>query len=327
MCKGVRDLAMVSIMVIFLITALLVGNGLSQEKFPSRPVTIVIQSGAGMADTLTRIIAKPVEKELGQPMIIENKPGPQPIGMNYILKSKPDGYTLGGCVSSVFVIASHIREVPYNILTDSIDIATYYKYNLSLAVRGDAPWNTLEDVLAYAKNNPGKFTYATGGVGVPQHICLERIAMKKGIKWTAVPFKSPAESVVACLGGHTDATTQSSVDLLPHLKAGKLKLLVVLTDTRWPAYPNVPTVLECGFDFSAFSYGSINAPKGVPEPTIKRLEDAFNKAKKDPTFLEALKKFGVEESPMAGKEYTAFWKAQYEEMGKMVRALGLSEKK
>lgn len=327
MCKVVRNFSLASSMVVFLFTALLMGNGLSQETFPNRPITLVVQSGAGMSDTLTRIIAKPAEKELGQPIVIENKPGPQPIGMNYVLKSKPDGYTLGACVSSVFVIASHIRKVPYDILTDSIDITTFYKYNLSLAVRGDAPWNTLEDVIAYAKNNPGKFTYATGGVGVPQHICLERIAMKRAIKWTAVPFKSPAESVVACLGGHTDATTQSSVDILPHLKAGKLKLLVVLTDTRWPAYPNVPTVLESGFDFSAFSYGSINAPKGVPEPIIKRLEDAFNKSKKDPIFLEALQKFGVQESPMSGKEYTVFWKSQYEEMGKMVRALGLQEKK
>jgi len=326
MCKVVRNLSVGSTIVILLITDLLVGNGLSQEKFPNRPITIIVMSGAGMMDTLTRIIAKPVEKELGQPIIMENKPGPQPIGMNYVVKSKPDGYTLGACVSSVFVIASHIRKVPYNILTDSMDITTYYKYNLSLAVRAEAPWNTFEDVLAYAKNNPGKFTYATGGVGVPQHILLERIAMKRGIKWTAVPFRSPAESVVACLGGHTDATTQSSVDILPHLKAGKLKLLVVLTDARWPAYPNVPTVLESGFDFCAFSYGSINVPNGVPEPIVKRLEDAFNKAKKDPIFLEALQKFGVQESPMGGKEYSAFWRSQYDEMGKVIQALGLQEK-
>jgi tripartite-type tricarboxylate transporter receptor subunit TctC len=280
-----------------------------------------------MQDTITRVICKAAERELGQPIIVENKPGAAgAIGMNYALKSKPDGYTLVAFVTSAYNIIPHMKKVPYNQFTDSIDITTFFKYNFALALRAEAPWNTFEELITYAKNNPGKFKYACAGVGRPQHISMEWIAMKEGIKWTQIPYNSGSETVAACLGGHAEGIAQGSIDLIPHVKAGKMKLLLILEEKRWPGFPNVPCMVEKGYDFYPISYGSLAAPKGVPDPIIKKLEDAFTKAKRDPSVVETLGKFQVGSGTLTGKQYADLWRSKYDEMGKVIKALGLEEK-
>ncbi len=311
---------------ILLVMALLAENGLGQEIYPSRPITVVVPWGPGMSDTVARVLCKAAEKELGQPVIVENKPGAGgSLGVNYVLKSKPDGYTLGQPMTSAYIVHPHLRKLPYNPLTNTIDILPIYKYPIGLAVRADAPWNSYEDLIAYAKKNPSKFTYGCAGVGVIQHITMERLAMKEGIKWTMIPFKTVPESIAGVLGGHVHAVVQGPVDELPHLKAGKLKLLLSLADTRWPDYPNVPTILEKGFDFYAISFQCLNAPKGVPESIIKKIEAAFSKARRDPAFLKTLEDFHLSVSTMSGKEYSDLWRSKYDEMGKVIKALGLQE--
>ena len=139
-----------------------------------------------------------------------------------------------------------------------------------------------------------------------------------GLTWFLLGF-------VYCLGGHADGTAQGSADLIPYIKAGKLRLLVTLDDRRWPGYPNVPNIMELEKDISAMSYGSIFVPKGVPENIVRRLEEAFTKAKKDPAYVESADKFQVEIRTLSGKEYSNLWRSRYEEMGKIVQHLGLKE--
>jgi tripartite-type tricarboxylate transporter receptor subunit TctC len=314
--------------VFFLIIGLIGENALSQELYPNRPISVVCPWGPGMSDTIARIVCKAAERELGQPIIVENKPGAGgSLGVNYVLKSKPDGYTLGLPMTSAYIVHPHLKNLAYNPLTSTIDIATIFKYRFGVAVKADAPWNSFEDLISYAKKNPGKFTYGAGGaIGSTQHICMERIAMKAGINWTIIPFKTAPESVAAVLGDHVNAVVQGPLDELPHLKAGKLKLLVALDDTRWPDYPNVPTILEKGFDFYAVSYQALNAPVGVPESIIKKIEQAFDKAKKDALFLKTLADFGVAPGDLSGKQYADFWRKDYNKMGEVIKALGLQEK-
>lgn len=140
-----------------------------------------------------------------------------------------------------------------------------------------------------------------------------------------VPFKSGAEAAVACLGGHTDAVAQTGVDVSPHVKAGKLKLLLTLSDKRWPAFPNVPSLLDAGYNFFVVSYMALSAPKGVPEPILRKLETVFNRAKGDPSFIETMEKFQVEVGDLSGNAYSDLWRSKYEEMGKVIKALGLKE--
>ena len=313
--------------VVLLVTTIWIPNSMSAEPYPNRPITVVIPWGAGgMSDTITRALCNVVEKELGQPIVVVNKAGGGGvIGINFVLKSQPDGYTLGAPVSSFYLIQPHMRKQTYDPLTDSIDITTIFQYNYGIAVRSNAPWNTYEELIRYAKNNPGKFTYATAGIGTSQHICMERMAIKEGIKWTAIPYKSGSEAVVGCLGGHTDAVVQGSSDMIPHIQAGTIKLLLTLDEKRWSAVPNVPSVMEKGFDFYSLGFGSLNAPKGVPEPIIRKIEAAFNKAKKDPGFVEFCNKSYVSVGNLGGKEYSALWRKYYEPMGKIIKSLGLEQ--
>jgi len=294
--------------------------------FPNKPVTMIVWSTSGMADTLSRVLAANAAKELGQPMLVENKPGAHGvIGINQILRSKPDGYTIGMVVTSNLIIDPHIQNVPYDIRS-ATDILAVCRYNFGLVVRTEAPWNTIEELVAYAKKNPGKFTYATTGVGSSQHIVMEQIAMKEGIKWTMVPFKSGGEAAIACLGGSTDAVVQGSVDVLPHLKAGKFKMLVSLDGGRWPDFPNVPEITEKGYKFAAISYISYIGPKGIPNAIQQKLEDALRKAMQDPSFQKIIDQYKVQSAFIGGKDYASVWRTQYDEMGKVVKALGLEEK-
>jgi tripartite-type tricarboxylate transporter receptor subunit TctC len=312
---------------ISLVMGLVPNNSLSQEPYPTRPITMVIRSGAGgMADTMTRLLCKAGEKELGQPIICENRTGAGGVvGMSYVLKSKSDGYILGASTTGPYINNPHMEKVPYDPLTDVTDIMVYFKYTHGLCVRSDAPWNTFEDVLAFAKQNPGKFTYGAAGVGVTQHIVMERIAMKEGIKLSFVPFKSGAEPTLACLGGHIHAVAQGPADVVPHIQAGKLKLLFALNDERWPIAPNVPTVLE-KYGFFGLSLQGIYGPKGIPEPIREKLQEAFKKAMSDPSYVEGAKTLNVVAFYMNGKDYEKLWKSQYEEMGKIIRAIGLGKK-
>jgi len=327
MDRVMKVLSKICLVVFLFITCFLATSGLSQEPYPVRSITMVCWSTAGMMDTVTRVICKVAEKELGQPIIVENKPGAAgAIGKNYVLKSKPDGYTLGVTTTGTYLVIPHMRKLPFDVLTDVTDIIAICKYNFGLAVQSDAPWKTYEDIIEYAKKNPGKFTYACAGVGVTQHICMERIAMKEGIKWTQVPFKSGGESVMACLGGHTNAVVQGSIDVLPHIKAGKLKMLLALNDKRWPDAPDVPHILEKGYDFYALSYISFYGPAGISEAIRQKMEDVFKKAMKDPSFIDVMKQFQVEASYLSGKDYSTHWRSRYEEMGKVIKAIGLVEK-
>lgn len=303
-------------------------NSLAQEAFPTRPITLVIRSGAGgSADIMARLIAKPAEKELGQPIVCENRAGGGGVfGMTYVLKSKPDGYTIGVTATNTYINNPHMEKVPYDPLTALVDIMVYLKTTHALCVRTDAPWKTFEDVIAYARQNPGKFTYAAAGVGVTQHIAMERIAMKEGIKWSMVPFKSGAETAAACLGGHVNAVAASGpADVVQHIEAGNLRLLLALNDNRWPIAPNVPTVQE-KYGFYGMSYQAIFGPKGIPENIREKLQNGFKKAMDDSSFVNGAKELQMVATYMSGKDYEKLWKSQYEVMGRIIRDLGLGKK-
>ena len=316
------------LVVMLFVVAFCAQEGLSAETYPDRPITLVNgwQAG-GMHDTLSRLLSRAAEKELGQPIINENKTGAGGvIAKAFVLKSKPDGYTLGTTITATYIVQPQIRKTPYDPFTDVTDIMTFAKYNNGICVRPDSQWNSIEDVIAYSKNNPGKFTYAHPGVGMMPHIVLEHFTMKEGIKWTGVPFKGGPDAVNAAIGGHVDSVVMGTGDLIPQIKAGKLRLLLIISGNRWPEVPNVPTILEKGHDFYMLSYMGIYGPKGLPEPIRQKLEGVFKNAMKDRSFQEMCKRYYIEEAYLSGKEYSEKWKAMYPAMGKILNTLGLVEK-
>jgi tripartite-type tricarboxylate transporter receptor subunit TctC len=148
--------------------------------------------------------------------------------------------------------------------------------------------------------------------------------MKEGIKVSMVPFKSGSEAALAALGGHTMAVAQGPADLVPHVQSGKLRLLLALNDNRWSVAPAVPTVQE-KYGFFGINYQTIFGPKGIPEPIARRLESAFKKAVQDPSYLELAKSLQVDTYYMSGNDYDKFWKSQYDEMGRVIKTLGLAK--
>ena len=300
----------------------------AQEAYPDRPIHVIHGATAGALDTMTRSLFTAVAKELGQPVVIEAKPGAaQAVAFAYATKAKPDGYTLGVTTTSLLTNIPHMQNAPFNVMTDSVDIMAFCRYAQVLAVGADLPYKSFDELLAWAKKNPGKFRYAVSGVGVAMHVAMEQIAMQEGIEWTAVPFRGGGgDAVMAALGGHTEGVAQSPLETGEHIKSGKLRPILVLTESRVPDFPQVPTILEKGYKFTATTYMSVYGPRGLPEPIRQKLETALKKAMQDPAYLAAAATFQLDPVFMTGRDYAAYWRPKYDEMGKVVKALGLEAK-
>ena len=296
------------------------------SEYPDKPITIIHGwSAGGMADTFTRILAEGASKKLGQPVVVVNKPGGHGIlAAHMIVNAKPDGYTLGGGVSSQFLIVPNLRKVDFDPLNDPTQIMVFFNYDLGLAVRSDSPWKTWEEFKKYAKENPGKIKFATPGVGDMQSLTFTMVGQKEGIEWVHVPFKGAKEPVVALLGGHVDAAIVGPPQLIPHIKAGELRFLLALNPSRWPIAPDVPHLGELGYD-NTFSYFSIWGPKGLPEPIRLKLQEAFHEAMKEEKFVSLANKFQVTIVYEPGKEYTKILKEKFPKYKKVIQDLGIGE--
>ena len=303
-------------------------HSVAQDTYPDRPITMVIGWTAGaQADVLLRMLAQGMSKELNnQPIVVVNKPGAAGLlGLNDVKNAKPDGYTLGFSVSSNYLIAPNINKDAAGMLENSTQIACFFDYQFALVVRADAPWKTWNEFREYAKKNPGKINYATSGVGTTQHIIFERIAEKEGIKWTHIAYKAGNETIQGLVGGHVDAAIQGPADVVALLRDGRLRMLLSLDDRRWDAFPNVPTILDAGYDFSAYSKSCIHGPKGLPEPIRAKLEAAAEKVIKDPgsSFAEKARSLEVAVRFIGGADYTKAIQDRQEGFRTIIGTLGL----
>ena len=308
------------------------GLGLSPvfaQDYPIKGIELIINyPPGGSTDVMARLLVEAASPILGQKIVCTNRTGGGGIvGASYMLNQPPDGYTIGTFAFSNLGIVPHMRPVPYDPLKDVAHIFSYASYPFGLVVKDDAPWKTFEELIKYAKANPDKLKYSTTGVGAPSHLGIEQLAMAENIKWRSVPYKGGVEAVVAVMGGLVDFHAPTPAEALPQLKSGKLRFLLSMSDKRWKAYPDVPTILEKGYDFHLFSYMSLGAPRAIPENIRKKLEDAFKKAMDSPTFLEAMDKVGLAPGYMSGAEYEKFVTENYVKMGRVIQHLGLVEKK
>src|SRR5581483_9715507 len=235
----------------------LVAGEVRAQDFPARPVTLIVAVPPGTsADVCLRALAKAAERNLGQPIIVENRPGASgTLGPTQMAATaRPDGYTVAQINPSLFVLPLFTR-VNYDPAKDFTYIIAVTEYTLGVVVRSDAPWKTFPELLADAKANPDKITYGTGGVATTVHIVMERIARQRGIKWTHVPFKG-GDDVNALLGGHIQMLADPA-GWASQVNAGQLRLLVTLGRDRTRSWPNVPTLKETGIDMAA------DAPYGI----------------------------------------------------------------
>jgi tripartite-type tricarboxylate transporter receptor subunit TctC len=284
----------------------LFGAAVFAQDFPSRPVTLIVPWPAGgSTDLAMRALAASTEKYLGQPIVIENKPGAAgTLGASAMITAKPDGYTVTQIPITVFRYP-HMAQVGYDPLTDLTYLIGISGYTFGVVVRADAPWKTWQDLIAYAKANPGKLSYGSPGANTSLHVTMEDIAQRDGIKWVHVPFKGNADNMTALLGGHIQVSADAT-GWGPHVDAGKMRLLVTWGSQRTKRWNDVPTLKELGYDIVSTSPYGIAGPKGMDPKVAKVLHDAFKKGMEDPGHRQAMEKFDQELLYMSGEDYTKF---------------------
>jgi tripartite-type tricarboxylate transporter receptor subunit TctC len=290
----------------FAIAGSLLAATVSAQEFPSRPVTLIVPWPAGgSTDLVMRALATSTEKYLGQPIVIENKPGAAgTLGASQMVNAKPDGYTITQVPITVFRYP-HMAQVGYDPLTDLTYIIGISGYTFGVVVRSDAPWKTWGEFIAYAKANPGKISYGTPGANTSLHVTMEDIAQRDGIKWVQVPYKGNADNMTGLLGGHIQASADAT-GWGPHVDAGKMRLLVTWGPQRTKRWPDVPTLKELGYDMTSTSPYGIAGPKGMDPKVAKMLHDAFKKGMEDPGHRQAMEKYDQDLLYMSGEEYAKF---------------------
>jgi tripartite-type tricarboxylate transporter receptor subunit TctC len=325
-----RKLGKLILIVFISITLLLLAHSIKINAldYPTKPITLIVQFTPGTStDIIARKIADVVSKDLGQPIVPINKPGGGgTLGVAEIARSKPDGYTIGCINMPTLAIIPHMQKLPYDPLKDISHICVISPYEYGLYVKGDAPWNSLEEFIEYAKKNPGKVTHGSPGPGTTNHLIMVRIAKDLNIDWRHVPYKGDGELIPAVLGGSVTCGVGSPAALMPHIKAGKLKLLAVTSERRWSYLPEVPTILEKGFKYFQASYLSLGAPAGISEQIRQKLEDAFKKAIQDPLLRKEFEeKIYAKLEYISGKDYKKFIIDQYNFYKDFLKGIGLSE--
>lgn len=270
-----------------LAAGLLLALGAHAQNFPARPITLICPWPAGGGTDLhLRKLGEIAAKHLGQPVVIENRPGGS--GMNgpatMAKTARPDGYTISQLAITAYRLP-HLQKVDWDPLADFSYILGVAGYTFGIVVRADSPFTSFQDMIAYAKANPGKLSYATPGPGTSLHLAMEEIGAKVGVQFLHIPFKGYADGATALLGGHVMVQVDST-GWARMVDAGQVRLLATLGDkrTRW----NAPTVKELGIDTVSNSPYGLVGPKGMPPQVVKVLHDAFKTAMDDPEHLKTL---------------------------------------
>jgi tripartite-type tricarboxylate transporter receptor subunit TctC len=309
--------------ILFLFLLFLVPTLSSGQEYPTKPVNLIVNfPPGGTTDLSTRILTSKAEKFLGQPFIISNiGGGGGAVGLGVAAKEKPDGYHLVSCSSIGLTWHPHQRAVPYSY-QDFVYVSNFVKSQTGIVVKSDAPWKSLNELVEYAKKNPGKVTYSTVGAYSPAHIFTEYLGKKLGIQWIHIPQKGGAASITALLGGHV-TFYNGSEEWAPHVRSGEFRLLVTLTERRMKLFPNAPTLRELGHDLVNESKFLVAAPKGTPLFMIKRLEEAFRKATDDPEFAPNIAKIDMEPYYLSSKDIEKFIEESFNYYKKLLTELNL----
>jgi tripartite-type tricarboxylate transporter receptor subunit TctC len=302
----------------------------AQDAYPSKPIALVVPfPPGGVADIVARPAADAMSRVLNAPIVIENKPGAGGgIGMGYVAKSKPDGYTLLLALSSISILPEADRitgRAPMFQLDQLVPIARLTADPTVLAVRADSPWKTLQDFVADARKRPGGITYGSSGNYGTMHVPMEMFASSAGVKLLHVPYTGAGPAVIGLLGGNIDAVASGPSTVIQHVKAGKLRVLASWGDKRLASLPDVPTLTESGYDAVFFQWSGLFAPAGTPEAVIVRLREAARAAAIDPRFMAALATVETPIQYMDAPELQRFWDADAKKLGDVVRRVGKLE--
>ncbi len=295
----------------------------AQEKFPSKPITWICPYAAGGgADSRSRQVAKVMGAMLGQPFIVDNKAGAGGnIGTEMIARAKPDGYTLGmGNFAPLAVNHALFKKLNFNPLTDITPILLIDKGPLIMMVRSDSPFTSVQSVVNAAKAAPGKYSYASGGIGGTHHLSGALFEHTAGIDMIHAPYKSGGAATTDLLGGQVHMMFEQMYAAIPAIKSGKLRPLAITSRARSPLAPEIPTMAELGFpEVEVLNWQGLVGPKGMPAELVKMLNSLGNKALQDAELKDRILSQGNEVGGGSPEQFAALIKSESIKWGKVVR--------
>lgn len=294
------------------------------EDFPSRPITLIVPYNSGPTDSQYRKLADLASRQLGQPVVVDNKPGGNgtigPVQMARM--AKPDGYTLAASTISL-LRQPHLQKENWNPLTDFTWIIGLGGYTFAVAVRDDSPFKTLSEMIAWAKAHPGQLTYGTPGQGSSLHLLMETLAQQADFEAIHVPYKGGGETTTAMLGGHVMVTLNNVGSVIALAETKRVRILNIFDAQRLSRLPQVPTAKELGYNIVYSSPYGLVGPKNMSPAVVKRLHDAFKTAMEDPgnkTLLDTLYQIPWYKSP---DDYAKWVPEAYKQERAFVERAGL----
>jgi len=309
------------------IFVLLFSPWVNSQTYPLKPIRLVVPfAPGGSSSIVARAVAAEMEKGLGQPIVIDNKPGGGGnVAMLEVARAEPDGYTLIiGHVGSLAMNPFMYDKLPYDVDRDYAPISLLAIVPAIFVVHESVAAKNLKEFVALAKANPGKLNYGSAGNGSAGHLAMEYLKQATGIEIQHVPYKGTGPNIIDLVAGRTQASSAGTPPLMPHVKSGKLRVIAVGTSKRLPTLPDVGTVAEQGYPgFETSQWYGLNAPAKTPEAVIKRLAAEAAKAAHSPSVKE---RFAADDAEAVGStpaEYAAFIKKEQARWGKVVKAAGV----
>jgi tripartite-type tricarboxylate transporter receptor subunit TctC len=312
---------------VFVLAAFVLGLAPSvlAQSWPSKPIKIIIPFPPGnTTDIMARLIGPKITERLGQPVIVENRPGASGmLGLDYVAKAAPDGYILAAGQGGNMVVLPHTsKNIPYDALKDFVPIAVSTTNYLGIVAYPEVPFKSVGEMISYAKANPGKLTVATNGEGGFPHLAFEHLRVMGGFTFTHVPYKGSAAIATDVIGGQVQVGIDGITGLSPHVRSGRLRLLAITNRARVPLWPDTPTAGEAVPGYESGGWFGYVAPARTPRNIILRMNEEINRAIVLPDISEKLVGAGliiVTESP----EYFAnLIKSDYAKYGKLTRDIG-----
>jgi tripartite-type tricarboxylate transporter receptor subunit TctC len=295
------------------------------QAYPTRPVRLVVPFPAGgTTDILARILGQYLSERLGQQLIVENKPGGGTnIAVQFVAKSAPDGYTLLMTLATNTINPWLYKSLPFDFKRDIAPISGLAELPLVLVVNPDLPAKTVAEFVAHAKANPGKIAFASFGARTISHLSLELIKSSTGIEFLHVPYAGGAPMLTDMISGRIQAGVDALPNSLPHIRSGKARALAVLSSTRTPLLPDVPTVGETIKGFEVSPWTGIGAPTGTPAEVIARLNRDINASFADPALIKRYADIGARPLVFTPAQAAAKIASDTEKWGKVVQSAGL----
>jgi len=302
----------------------------AQTDFPTKAITMIVPfPPGGVADITARPVAEAMGRILRQPVIVENKAGAGGgVGMAYVAKARPDGYTVLLALSSISIIPEADKVIgrpPMFQLNQLVPIARFTADPTVLAVRADSPYKSVADLVEAAKKAPGTIPYGSSGNYGTMHVPVEMLGAAAGVKWLHIPFTGAGPAVVALLGGNVEFISSGPSTVVQHVKAGKVRVLASWGDARHPALPDVPTLKELGYDALFSQWTGLFVPAGTPDAVISKLRDAARAAVQDDALRAVFVKVETPLQYLDQPEFAVFWDADSRKLADVVKRIGKVE--